>query len=175
MTVTTLSNKELADRLDKFKGMMSRIPRGYYAVKRDDREGVIDFMRVSYPTTGDFKGTMKVQTQHGDKLKVRVVIRLTPGGVSTYTRDTLVEDARIAEVLFTLLPTIVEAGILYAQKKGKCCRCGKSLTLERSRYYGIGPECEDGSPEVIEYVNMSRGVYYEGKTQRDEEDILLGP
>jgi hypothetical protein len=40
-----------------------------------------------------------------------------------------------------------------------CSKCGKKLTHGRSRYYGIGPECEEFWPEVINFINETKGVY----------------
>jgi Family of unknown function (DUF6011) len=39
-----------------------------------------------------------------------------------------------------------EAAARFAVLQSTCCCCGKALTDERSKAYGVGPECRAGLP-----------------------------
>ena len=43
----------------------------------------------------------------------------------------------------------------------RCCYCGKTLTEERSKIYGVGPECRQGaSPDYLaRLIEMVKAVY----------------
>lgn len=42
------------------------------------------------------------------------------------------------------------AAARFAAFHSRCCNCGKALTDDQSKVYGIGPDCRDGmSPEVL--------------------------
>jgi hypothetical protein len=51
------------------------------------------------------------------------------------------------------------AALLFAQHIGRCMRCNAALTDERSRWYGIGPECEKDWPWVVPSVDENKGQY----------------
>ncbi|MFI6732095.1 DUF6011 domain-containing protein [Nonomuraea sp. NPDC050451] len=40
----------------------------------------------------------------------------------------------------------VAAGRRFAELTTRCCRCGRALTDDLSKTYGIGPDCRDGIP-----------------------------
>lgn len=47
-----------------------------------------------------------------------------------------------------------EAAARFAVLQSTCCCCGKALTDERSKAYGIGPECRAGlTPEVLKVIS----------------------
>jgi hypothetical protein len=50
----------------------------------------------------------------------------------------------------------------YAEVLGHCCKCGKELTDPRSRWYGIGPDCEKRNANHIRLVDESKGVFVHG-------------
>lgn len=161
----TVSQIELwRGKLDQFSGMLNLIPQGYYALRRDDQEGQIDFLRITYPQKGQFVGCMKVQSQHAEALRLELVIRLTPAKYGAYSTRTYIRDVRYCQVLFTLVPGVHEAARLYALEKRVCCICGTKLTDERSRYLGIGPECEKSHLDYVTDVELSEGDYYPGIT-----------
>ncbi len=43
----------------------------------------------------------------------------------------------------------VAAGKRFAEWKLRCCMCGKALTNEESKVYGIGTECRRGIPTEV--------------------------
>jgi hypothetical protein len=134
--------------------MLKVVPDGRYAARQDENDEY-DFFRVSRPKSGRFKDAVKVQTQHSDLLKEMIV--LWPSGrVSVYSRGSE------ANFLLAILDPR-SAGIRYGRHIGKCMKCGKTLTDNRSRYYGIGPDCEKDYPETIEEVDDMFGPYYPGK------------
>lgn len=48
---------------------------------------------------------------------------------------------RILAAVKTIVGNPTEAGINYALKSSKCCRCGRTLTVPASIHNGMGPEC----------------------------------
>jgi hypothetical protein len=134
--------------------MLKATKDGRYAARQDETD-MYDFFRVSRPKSGRFAGAIKVQTQHSDLLKEMLV--LWPSGrVSVYNRGPE------RNLLLAILDPR-SAGIRYGRHIGKCMKCGKTLTDNRSRYYGIGPDCEQDWPETIEEVDDMFGPYYPGK------------
>lgn len=130
--------------------LLELVPNGRYAVRSDATEPYI-FMRVHRPTWGRYNGSCKIQTQHGDKLSLPKFVIWYSGKVSVYDRS--IEDS-----ILLLICDYRGAALAYSREIGRCCRCGKELTVERSRYYGIGPECEEFFPWVIEAVDEERAM-----------------
>lgn len=139
----------LATPIEMIKSMRD----GRYAV-RPDSSTPYTFVRVSRPKSGRMKGALKIQTQHSEAYKDCIVI-WPSGRVSVY-------DRRVDSSLLLIVVDPVTATRAYGQELGRCCRCGRELTDERSRYYGIGPECEEHWPEIINTVDEERGAYYPG-------------
>lgn len=135
--------------------MLAGIPDGYYASRLDSTQP-FTFFRVSRPKSGKYKGTMKIQTQHGPEYKLAVVIwNYEAQRVTVYNK--MIEDE-------LLLVTVDHNGcaIAYAEKIGRCMRCNTELTDERSRWYGIGPECEKHWPHIIGLIDDRKGEYRPG-------------
>ena len=131
-------------RIEMLAGLMTLIPKGYYAVGENGDEGHLDFIRITRPVNGKYKGSVKIQSQHGDRLEVRGA--LWPSGkLSIY-------DRRYIDPLMLLDADHLSAAIRYGQKLGHCCRCNAELTDERSRRLTIGPECEKLWPAFVEEV-----------------------
>ena len=107
-----------------------------------------------------FEGMMLVQTQHGDALKKRAYI--SRDGKIYLMSDTMGADY-LTQIFMGIITGQREAAILYGREKGMCCRCGKQLTDERSRHYGIGPECEKHWSEIIDEIDEAEGVYQPGQ------------
>lgn len=133
--------------------MLKAVEDGYYAVQPDSTTPHT-FFRISRPKSGNYRGQIKVQTQHGPELKMCMVVRAND---SVYVWDKSVEDQ--------LLLVVVDqrgAAIEYAEKIGKCMRCNTELTDERSRWYGIGPECEKHWPWAVPEQIERKGEYVPG-------------
>lgn len=136
--------------------MVRSIRDGYYAVAPSGNDAVTSdhvFLRISHPKTGKRKGAMVVQTQHSDDY--RPFITFWPSGkVYVAQRGTHLDNA---------LMMVAADPFTCAQRYSKifevCSRCHKQLTDKRSRWYGIGPECEKHWPEIINEVNETRGVF----------------
>lgn len=47
--------------------------------------------------------------------------------------------------------------IAYGRTYEQCGQCNRKLSLDRSKHYGIGSECEGKHPEVINEVDESNG------------------
>lgn len=103
-----------------------------------------------------FQGCVKIQTQHSDDLIDRFVI--DPNGKYRSESTTLSPEV-MAGYLASVIVDPRSAAIRYGRAKEQCCSCGKSLTDERSRWYGIGPECEKRWPDIIIESDEARGVY----------------
>lgn len=106
------------------QGTAPDVPEGRYAVRGED--GVVKFYRVDRPTEGKWAGRTFVKVQASDDL----------------------HPIRNREAREAILASILEAGIedslrLYGTELGRCGVCGRTLTDETSRAYGIGPICRD--------------------------------
>lgn len=135
-------------------GLLLSTPDGRYAV-RPDSDTPYTFFRISRPKSGLLKGTLKVQTQHSESYKLTMVV---------YSEErVVVYDTRRDEQLKLVLVDPNGAGIAYGRELGRCMRCGKELTDERSRWYSIGPECEKHAPHIIDIVNDSRGSFEQSR------------
>jgi len=134
---------------------LMQVPDGYYA-SRPDSDHEYTFFRVSHPKSGNMKGAMKIQTQHGPDLDLFMVI--WPSGSLT------VYDKRWEDDFLLVTVDTNGCAIAYAKKLGKCCRCNTELTDARSRWYGIGPDCEKkyGGEDIIRIVDETKGPFKYG-------------
>lgn len=132
--------------------MVQAIPTGYYAWA-PDFDTPLRFVRIKHHDSGRKRGHTTVQTIHGDELKLQVDIY--PNGQMQVYRNGL------DDLLTGILVDPTHAGRTYALKKGRCMRCGKELTDERSRHYGIGPICDGILPQVIDRRDEELGFSYE--------------
>jgi hypothetical protein len=109
------------------------------------------FFRVTERKNGKYAGCLIIQTQHSESFK-NALIFYPSGSFWIINRD-------IDSCLMMIAADPYTCAIRYGQEMGVCCRCGKKLTDDRSRWYGIGPECEQHFPEIINEVNNTRGVF----------------
>lgn len=144
----------------KFKtprSMVENMQIGRYAVAPyggDDPKNDFVFIRVVRPKTGKKAGQIIVQTQHSDAYKPRLVIY--PSGRAIFLTHV---DERLDRAVMMVAADPYTATMKYAEILDVCCRCGKSLTDKKSRWYGIGPECEKHFPDVINYINETKGHF----------------
>lgn len=144
----------LDPRMKLIDPMLEAVPDGYFAVEQDEKP--LTFIRLHLRTHGRRKGFRILQTQHSDDLVVRAF--KYPNGDWWF----IDREKTVVDLLIALVANHQRFAVLYGQTIGKCCRCGKTLTDERSRHYGIGPECEGKLPWVIELVNNQHdGKSYE--------------
>lgn len=139
-------------KLDMFKMLLPQVPDGRYAVREDDTQPYT-FIRLKRHTHGKLNGCVTIQTQHSEKL-MRAGIQWR-NGLWTFEKPWIVDKMLVVCVD----PEI--AGDAYARELGRCRICGKELTDERSRWYGIGPDCETRHQGVIERVDERNGKSYE--------------
>ncbi len=97
------------------------VPAGRYAILDDD--DVVKFYRVDRPTEGRWSGYTFLSAQASDELYPIKAI------------------AKKVEVLTAIAQDPAEASRRYGQEIGSCGVCGRTLTDETSRAYGIGPVC----------------------------------
>lgn len=140
----SLRTKQDDARVAMAKALFPQLPKGYYAVRADESDPY-QFIRVSFPTYGMYRGWQKIQSQHGDRLEDGVMI--DPRGYVHVNRSRTLDSGLM------VVADPIGAAIRYALEIGNCCRCNATLTDERSRHYGIGPECEIAWPGVIERVD----------------------
>jgi hypothetical protein len=139
-------------RLTMLKGMFDMIPNGYFAVEMGDGSP-LKFFRISKRKVGHLKGCRVIQTQHGEAYTTRIVV--------TEAGRWSIRDDMILDHLMLVVVDYQHAAMRYAKEIGKCARCNAELTDERSRWYGIGPECEKHWPWYIEAVDLEHnGVPY---------------
>ena len=127
------------------------VPEGYFAVRKDDTMPYT-FLRIRTVKTGNYKGVLKVSTQHGDAFKDRFYIY---NGKVKHIEWRVPKSVYEAVMLAATDPD--ETGLAYAQELGRCLRCHATLTDERSRWYGIGPECEKLRGSIIEKIDLRHG------------------
>lgn len=144
-------------RLDMLKGLIDMIPTGYYAVTPQSGAH-IDFLRLSRPKVTartQFRGSLKIQTQHGPSLDLAAVLWQS-GNWSIYKNT-------VIDMLMLLVTDHHTAAMRYAKEIGTCMRCNAELTDDRSRHYGIGPECETkmGWGWVIPVTDERNGMSFE--------------
>lgn len=98
-----------------------QVPKGRYALRGDD--DIVRFyqVKISQKTHRPY-----VMQQLSDDL---IPVRWNNGGHAVY--------AQIGE-------DVLGAARLYGQELGRCSVCGRTLTNEESRAYGVGPECRKG-------------------------------
>jgi hypothetical protein len=128
---------------------------GYYASRPDDTQSYT-FFRVSRPNRGKYKGALKIQTQHGPELKLYMVV---------WDEERVYKYSDFSKYENDLLLVTVDmrgCAMEYAKVIGHCMRCNTELTDDRSRWYGIGPECEKHWPEIIDEINDIKGVFKYG-------------
>lgn len=112
------------------RGMPLPFPPARYAILRpgsDDPEDII-FLKVDAPDEGRWAGYVFVKIQASDEL----------------------HNVRGQAQSERLINAIIEQGwkkclLRYGQKIGSCGHCGRTLTNEESRAYGIGPVCRRSS------------------------------
>ena len=151
-------------KTDMILALIETVPDGYFAVRRQEGDR-IHFLRIKRPVHGKMRGALKVQSQHGPALENRWV-KWPSGHISNYRWEYDIED-----LLLLLMADWRGATMLYAEKIGKCGRCNAALTDPRSRFYGIGPECETkhGWGWWIDEIAEKRGGYWEQQPREVQE------
>lgn len=137
------------------RAMVEAIRDGRYAVSLTGgtEKDHFTFMRITRHKTGKRAGQMIVQTQHSETYKP--YITFYPGGTFWMNQN----KQSLDHALLMVAADPFTSAMNYARILNVCSRCGKTLTDERSRYYGIGPECEKHWPEIINYVNETKGLF----------------
>jgi hypothetical protein len=138
--------------------MVNMIKSGRYAVRADDQAPYV-FLRVSRPTTGRQKGYLKIQTKHSENLITRLLFDKT-GRLESH-KTGRVQGQTLQELLTLVMLDQAEASFNYAQELEQCGYCGRDLTDKRSRWLGIGPECEKklGAQHILNYALEKKGEY----------------
>lgn len=113
--------KGLPARARQHAGPGAEVPDGRYAVTEAD--GILRFYRVATPSAGRWAGFTFIDVQASDELyKLR--------------------DRTRKGIVLALIATNPKAAMLrYGIELGHCGHCGRTLTNEVSRSYGIGPIC----------------------------------
>ena len=126
---------------------------GYFAARVDDNQP-FEFFRVKQPKKGKYAGALVVQTIHGDKLEMFLIIRKDGSHWAVEHKRARFEDA-----LTMVVVDPRHAAQKFGEIKQRCCNCGKGLTDDRSLWYGIGPECEQYRDDIISSVIEEKGEY----------------
>lgn len=133
------------------EAMVMNIREGRYAVEID---GKWTFMWVNSPTRGKYKGYFLVRTQHSESYTLAYAKRLDTDTNYFYNTRPSFDHA-----LMMVACDPFTSAINYGIELGCCSRCARELTDERSRWYSIGPECEQHWPEIINYINETKGEF----------------
>lgn len=113
--------------------LLERVPDGRYAVQMDENDAPT-FLRVVRPKNGQWKDCLKVQTQHAERYE-EAWVKWSDGQIGVFK-------VSVEDYIDLLVCDYRGAARRYAKIKQRCARCNIELTDERSRHYGIGPECE---------------------------------
>jgi hypothetical protein len=99
------------------------VPAGQYALAAGN--GVVKFYEVDKPESGRWAGYTFVSARASDE------------------RHPIRDRAKRAEILSRIAEDPAAASRLFGIELGRCGVCGRSLTDETSRAYGIGPVCRE--------------------------------
>ena len=127
------------------------LPEGYYAVPDPYNEGEMSYWRRKD------KGKNKRPSFEPWPLKAKAygprLLKSDPRLIGM-SRDEMMEFARkwyetekksyMDAVIEIIAADPIEAGKQFADWQLRCCMCGKGLTTDDSKVYGIGPECRKG-------------------------------
>ena len=133
--------------------MAWKIDPGYFAARVDDTQPY-EFFRITKPEKGKYAGILKIQTIHGDTLKLFLIIRKDGSHWAVEHQR-----GRFEEALTMAIVDPRYSAAKFAEIKQRCCNCGKGLTDDRSLWYGIGPECEQFRPDIMARVIDDKGEY----------------
>lgn len=124
--------------------LVNKVPDGRYAGCLNEND--YSFFRIKKWEKGQNKGKRTIQVQSAESW--------LPGGyIADHTGFTI--GYRLQAVIGQFTAAMcdhMEARWAYADKLGKCSRCGIKLTLQRSRELHIGSECEKHSKDYIDWV-----------------------
>lgn len=148
--------------------IIDTIPVGRYAWQPDELTPLI-FLHLKRYTYGKRNGQTRVRTQHGPNYQEALTIN-PPGNATTslpfYLREhILVLDNQIEDALLGVFCDRFGTAQRYAQELNVCARCALELTVTRSRWYGIGPECEGYWAWYIEEFDNRKGFTFEERNQ----------
>lgn len=150
------------ERLTPMLPLLANVKDGYYAAEvGDGRYNDLKFFRVSRPKTGQYAGTTKIQWQIADNWRIAILVRAN----GTYWKPTDAP-AQAEDYVLAIMVDATGCARRYAKEIDKCCRCNTSLTDERSRHYGIGPECEKHWPHIIELVDLEDQLRQEEEAKK---------
>lgn len=109
---------------------LSGVPEGRYAAPNEG--GELRFVRIDKPSEGKWAGYTFVQVQASDEWHRAGMVR--PG--EKYT-------GKLAAVLSNIVQDAKAASVRYGHELGQCGVCGRLLTDEVSRKFGVGPVCRE--------------------------------
>jgi hypothetical protein len=164
VTPTPVVNNTPDPRLKMLEGLLPVVPEGYYAVAPNpDRANDFTFIRYSRPTKGRFNRTWKFQRvigTPGGRPRIEEYAVRWPSGQWSYYGGSYIDRAeRCITELMLIVADHQTAALNYAAHLGRCSRCNAVLTDERSRWYGIGPECEKHWPSHMANVEAQKGPW----------------
>jgi len=107
------------------------LPAGRYAIRNE--EGVVKFYKVDRPDEGRWSGY--------------VFFNALAGGPHGHPEEHPIKKHEAKRAIYEEIIAAGprEAAILYGQEIGECGVCGRTLTDETSRAYGIGPVCRENT------------------------------
>jgi hypothetical protein len=127
------------------------IPEGHYAIIDPRDQGTVTYWRrknlkAARGTRPDF-GPWPLKARYGPVLYTRDV----PATLHAEQRREWIRswyaanfEPYRAAVIEAIAADPVAAGKRFADLTSRCCSCGRTLTDDLSKVYGIGPECRSG-------------------------------
>lgn len=126
MELPMRASRQERTRAPRAREAFPEVPEGRYALRHV--EGAVSdpaFYKIDRPTEGRWAGYTFVNEQSGEN---RLPIR---------------DDASKRAILERIAEDPIRAAKLYGTELGHCARCGRELTDDTSRAFGIGPDCRE--------------------------------
>jgi hypothetical protein len=118
--VTAATAEAIAPGASTEEIVNAEVRAGRYALRTEDG---VKFYRLDRPTQGRWAGFTFLKVQASDDLHP----------IKNHTEK--------ARIIAEIAKDVLAAEQLYGRELGHCSRCGRTLTDETSRAYGIGPDC----------------------------------
>lgn len=160
---------------DAAKAMLATIEDGYYAWQPDSATPLV-FVRIRERKgrASRLHGSRVIASQHSEAFTdeafafpsgrtgyLRLDSRYGSRTAAGYQHRIQGSDITLDDAILGIAVNKFQAARDYALQKGRCCRCHKELTDERSRWYGIGPICDKVWTWYIEGVDNEKGCTFE--------------
>lgn len=146
---------------------LDAIEDGYYAIPDPDDPGTMTYWRRTRTARTSSLKPWPAKARYGPAVPRRSDIPADRAARDRFVTAWL--EARrtyLARVVAAITAGPEAAGCRFAELGVRCCKCGRALSDETSKVYGIGPECRSGISAAV----LAR--YYTPKVGRAHAQAL---